>query len=76
MRVRNIGECRKAYTSAKKSFIPTLDPNEDSSTFWENFGRTNNIKIIINSWVGAFPVIDELEFVDEKAYIWFLLKWS
>lgn len=44
--------------------------------FYREFGRENNMQVIIDDWVDNFPVINSVEFVDEKSYALFILKWA
>lgn len=68
---------RLIYRRAKDDFNGS-NPSRFGSAekYWEMFGEANNMKVIIPEWQGPYPVVDALEFNDEAAYAWFLLRYS
>ena len=68
---------RVLYKRAKDDFNGN-NPSRFGSAeiYWEMFGKANNMKVIIPEWRGPYPVVEALEFNDEAAYAWFLLRYS
>jgi hypothetical protein len=50
--------------------------NENKKRFFDDFGKENNMKVIITEFRHGFPVIDEIEFNSDKDLTWFILRWS
>jgi hypothetical protein len=44
--------------------------------FFTDFGYQNNMECIIEGHNLSFPIINVVQFKDEKAYAWFLLRWG
>jgi hypothetical protein len=68
---------REIYKRAKKEFNsknPLRHPS--TQTYWERFGEANNMKVIIPSFNGQFPIVESLEFNTEADYAWFILRYS
>ena len=74
-----VSEIRPAYARAKQEFSRTWRSNgryRDHPNFFVDFGEANNMKITIDRYEAGFPVITVIEFNDEKAYAWFMLRWA
>ena len=66
---------RRAWRKAKNDFSINWPDKWTGPSFWKDFGDTYNMQVIIDRWEHGFPVINEVEFNDEKAYMWFSLRW-
>jgi hypothetical protein len=64
---------RGSFMKAKTEFSKTWPDRKIQ--YWEDFGKANNLKVIITEVKHGFPVIDALEFNDEQSYIWFMMRW-
>jgi hypothetical protein len=66
------------YKRAKNQFSSSKPKSfwRDSQHFWDEFGATNNMKVIIDEWQGPYAVITQLEFNTEADYVWFVLRYS
>jgi hypothetical protein len=75
-----IDDIRPAWGRAKTRFwIENTGTNKfemDPQIFREEFGKANGLTINIERFIGAFPVINEIEFDSEQSYAWFMLRWS
>ena len=69
---------RKVWKKAKDAFIDKWADNSytltDIDQFWKDFGTEHNMRVIIETREGDFPVINDVEFKDEKSYAWFILR--
>lgn len=74
---------RGSFTKAKTEFsetypdpTPALYGSDYKRRYWEDFGKANNLEVIITEWRHGFPVIGALDFNDEQSYIWFIMRWA
>ena len=66
----------RAWKNAKTEFTKTwVRTTNEQDQYWEDFGTEHNMRVIIERYEHAFPVINEVEFTDEKSYIWFMMRW-
>ena len=73
---RPYSQHRPAYMRAKSEFVQSHGAALGRSDFWEKFGKSIGAKIIIAEWFGDIPKVTGLEFNDDKALAWFLLKYT
>jgi hypothetical protein len=67
---------RRVWKNAKDKFTKTwVRTTNEQDQYWEDFGTEHNMRVIIERYEHAFPVINEVEFTDEKSYIWFMMRW-
>ena len=70
------GSFMKAKTEFSKTYPdPAMLGSDRKIQYWEDFGKANNLKVIITEVKHGFPVIDALEFNDEKDYVLYCLRW-
>lgn len=73
------GNNRLLYIRAKQEFKYPYNYKREFNNpedFWEKLGEANNMKVIIKEWQGPYPVVEALEFDNEAAYAWFVLRYS
>ena len=72
------GSLKKAKTEFSETYpdpTPMLYGSDRRRRYWEDFGKANNLEVIITEWHYGYPVIGALEFNDEQSYIWFMMRW-
>jgi hypothetical protein len=50
--------------------------HENKKRFFDDFGKANNMKVIIKEFRQGFPAIAEIEFDSDADLTWFVLRWS
>ena len=67
---------RRVWKNAKDKFTETwVRTTNEQDQYWDDFGIAHNMRVIIERYEHAFPVINDVEFKDEKSYAWFMMKW-
>jgi|APFre7841882793_1041355.scaffolds.fasta_scaffold11057_3 hypothetical protein len=77
IKIEDLG--RNIWKKAKRDYAlryPNPNWRGNLDKFWKDFGDAYNMKVVISGYNMGFPIIETIEFNDDKSYVYFLLRWS